>query len=914
MEELNGKTLLHRYSVLELIGRGGMAEVYKVWDQERSVHLAMKVLHEELAIDRVFMRRFQREAQTLAQLQHPNIVRFYSLEHDGDLAFMLLDYVEGRSLKRVIYDQGGSLPFGRVLTISQQVLSALGYAHNKGFVHADIKPGNILIDGQGTAYVTDFGIARMTDAATMTMAGAGTPAYMAPEAIRGLPPTPAVDQYGWGVVLFEMLTGGERPFTGERATLTGTVGERVRWEHLNLDPPTMSRWSPDITPALEAVVGRCLAKEPAKRFPGVPDLLAALSEAGDEMPEEEFAEEPAPPHEAPAEAFEEPQAAPRVRKMGLWVALAVVVVAALGWGAVLLMGGGGFEAAQSLEMHSATQNLTGPDEAVVPPEETPAEVPATATMTPMSTITPTPTLEAGARMISPVDGMELVYIPAGSFKMGLDGGILDQEPAHDVQLDAYWMDRTEVTNAMYAQCVEAGSCNPPAVMRSYTRDYYFGSSEYENYPVLFVSWYDAQDYCFWTGRRLPTEAEWERAARGDDGRMYPWGNDVPTCELADFAGCGADTSEVGSHPDGASVYGVHDLAGNVGEWVGDWYEWDYYASSEPSNPTGPISGEERVTRGGDWSDSASVLRSTNRVEFGPRGATNGSGIRCAMSADAATEMAEALHVRVETPEPVVSPQPDLELGAGDSTVSEIDGMEMMYIPAGLFMMGSDRENVNAQPVHEVFLDAYLIDQTEVTNDMYAAFLNAMGNQEEDGVMWLDAQDDTVRIVNQEGIWTPTAWRGDHPVVEVTWYGAQAYCEWAGRRLPTEAEWERAARGDDSRTYPWGESEPTCALAAYWTCVGSTSRVGSHQAGASPFGVQDMAGNVEEWIADRYAENYYGQSPADNPPGATTGDRRVARDGSWWINASVLEAYNRHSYEPTVSMGNLGFRCAMSAGE
>ena len=905
MPTLIGQTLLNRYQVLEPIGRGGMAEVYKVWDRERSVHLAMKVLHEELAIDRVFMRRFQREAQTLAQLQHPNIVRFYGFEHDGDLAFMLLDYVDGRSLKRVIYDQRGPLPFGRVMTISQQVLSALGYAHNKGFVHADIKPGNILIDAQGTAYVTDFGIARMTDAATMTMAGAGTPAYMAPEAIRGLPPAPAVDQYGWGVVLFEMLTGGERPFTGERARMTGTAGEKVRWEHLNLDPPPMAKWNPDVTPELEAVVERCLAKEPAARFPGVPDLLAALREAGVGMPEADVEEEPFSLAEAPDEADEQPEGAPRVRKMGRWVALAAVVVAALGWGAVTLMGGGGVEAALSPVFDTIPVNPTDVTSTTIASEDRATHVPQTPTTASTSTptATPAPTFEAGARMISPVDGMELAYIPAGSFTMGIDNGILDQEPAHVVQLDAYWMDRTEVTNAMYAQCVDAGSCNPPAVIRSYTRDNYFGSSEYEHFPVLFVSWYDAQDYCSWVGRRLPTEAEWERAARDDDERMYPWGNEAPTCERADFAGCGADTSEVGSHPDGASAYGVHDLAGNVAEWTADWYAWDYYASSESSNPSGPMSGEERVTRGGDWSDSAAVLRSTNRIEFGPRGATNGTGFRCVISAEAALELAQALHAPARTPESDVSPQADADWEAGDATVSAADGMEMMYIPAGTFTMGSYGGEADEMPEHDVTLDAYWMDRFEVTNAMYGECVEAGA---------CDSPDNGGSYTRSD--YFGTAAFADYPVIHIDWSDAEEYCTWAGRRLPTEAEWEHAARGDDGRMYPWGIDFPTCTLANYWGCEGDTLPVGSLPEGASPYGVMDMAGNVFEWVADWYDEDAYSLSLGSNPVGPSSGSDRVFRGGSWQYTASSIRSANRGRQDPLYTYHFLGFRCAMSAEE
>jgi len=280
MPTLIGQTLLNRYQVLEPIGRGGMAEVYKVYDQKRAVHLALKLLHEDLAQDRVFLRRFQREAQTLAKLQHPNIVRFYGFEQDGRQSFLLMDYVEGESLRSEIFDLDGKpMALPRVWEIMQSICSALHYAHAMGLVHCDLKPGNVMMEPNGRVLVSDFGIARMTDAATATMVGAGTPAYMSPEQIKGADPTPQMDVYALGVVLFEMLTGGERPFTGERSTVTGTTGEKVRWEHLNLQPPSPRKWNPAITSTMEAVVLRCLAKNPADRYAGAQDLLTALEMA-----------------------------------------------------------------------------------------------------------------------------------------------------------------------------------------------------------------------------------------------------------------------------------------------------------------------------------------------------------------------------------------------------------------------------------------------------------------------------------------------------------------------------------------------------------------------------------------------------------------------------------------------------------
>src|SRR3972149_638759 len=236
-----GQTLLHQYGVDAFIAPRGMGAVYRVWDLKRNVPLAMKVLHAELAEDPSVFKRFQREARALQKLAHPNIVPFYGLFQAQDIAFLLERFVDGPTLKDILRQrQGKPLPIEETLAYLKALSAAIGYAHANGVVHCDIKPGNVMIDPGGNVYLTDFGIARHTESiTTSTVGAAGTPAYMAPEQIRGEQVTPATDVYALGVLLYEMLTG-QRPFRGDdegTESSGATAAERIRYAHVHREPP-----------------------------------------------------------------------------------------------------------------------------------------------------------------------------------------------------------------------------------------------------------------------------------------------------------------------------------------------------------------------------------------------------------------------------------------------------------------------------------------------------------------------------------------------------------------------------------------------------------------------------------------------------------------------------------------------------
>jgi len=267
--------------------------------------------------------------------------------------------------------------------------------------------------------------------------------------------------------------------------------------------------------------------------------------------------------------------------------------------------------------------------------------------------TPPPTLSSrppvaasppglGSTFVSPADGMTMIFVPAGEFVMGSEIGLTDEQPVHTVFLDAFWIDQTEVTNAMYKLCVQSGACSQPSTTT------YYGDATYSDHPVVFVSWNQAVAYCAWVGRRLPTEAEWEKAATWESAankkRVYPWGNDFD-CQRGNFEGSDCDgydqTSPARSFPSGASPYGVLDMGGNAWEWVHDAFlETDpftggktYYAVSPAANPSGPDPKTSiyRVLRGGAWEHNFGFGRSAYRLWFGLDDTYNFTGFRCALT-------------------------------------------------------------------------------------------------------------------------------------------------------------------------------------------------------------------------------------------------------------------------------------------
>ena len=623
-----GTVLHNRYRIAKLLGEGGFAAVYRAWDIHLNMACAVKENNDpspEAA------RQFAREASILANLRHPNL----PVVHDHFFVpaqgqYLVMDYIEGEDLQSMLDQRSAPLPLDDTLRWAKQICDALIYLHDQQppLIHRDIKPANVKITPQGKAVLVDFGIAKMDDLNQKTTAGARafTPGYSPPEQYgRGRTDTRS-DIYSLGATMYACLTGQEPVESVERTLGIPLPGPRT----LNGAIPL----------TVEQVVLKAMALMPGERFQSVKDFRDSLFQPV--KPVQPVQRLVVPRQAAVSSPFiETPPPAQGMLAHRLWlpavtvfILVAVVVAAIFTRLKQTVVGATASPVPTSAAPAVNTAPATSPTIQVILPtiEVTPSVVFTTTTeISPTSEMTPTTT--PARSIIAEKDNMALLFIPAGEFLMGsADSDPLAQSnewPQHKVYLKSFWIDSTEITNGMYAKCVRAGVCTRPVNTGSFSRASYYGYSKYDRFPVLFVTWQQSADYCKWAGRRLPTEAEWEKAARGTDGRLFPWGSLPPDKTRLNFNKNFGDTTPIGSFPEGGSPFGALDLAGNVWEWVADWYGEEYYANSPQQNPPGPAWGELKVMRGGSWMSDGQVVRSANRLGNPPTEGRSYLGFRCA---------------------------------------------------------------------------------------------------------------------------------------------------------------------------------------------------------------------------------------------------------------------------------------------
>ena len=489
--EPSGKTLdglrtgdiVEGYEILKPLGAGGMGRVYQVRNTLSNRIDAMKILLPDLENDPDLTARFLSEIQVLGGLSHPNIAALYTALRVNDRFVMILEMVEGESLSARI--QAGALPVEKAVDYISQVLEAISYAHQKGVIHRDIKPGNIILTADGIVKLLDFGIAKSKATPALTAAGSalGSAYYMSPEQVRGGSLDGRSDLYSVGITLYEMVTG-QRPIRGD-------TDYSIMDGHLHQLPASAASVNPAVPPALSKIIAKALAKDPADRFQTAEAFLAAVRE----WPTGQSSSIPI-------------QNAIKPRKPWL-------LVATVGGAALIALVAAGL-------ILSSRKAAPAPGRAVVAPS-----VPNAATRA----------------------SEEMALIPGGPALLGAD--------RHSVDVGAFYIDKTEVSNAEYADfCRATGAPVPKEAPQN------------PDLPVVNVSFTAAQAYARWAGKRLPRPEEWEKAARGLTGQSLPWGEGLDASR-ANVGSSKAESSPLPakSHLDGKSPYGVLNMLGNVWEWV-----------------------------------------------------------------------------------------------------------------------------------------------------------------------------------------------------------------------------------------------------------------------------------------------------------------------------------------------------------
>ena len=547
-------TKLGKYQILEEIGHSHFAVVYRARDTQMGREVALKVVTGHQARQPASVARFRREALTAAQLQHPRLVPVYDLGDANGMPYMAMALIQGYTLRQHL-DMRGRMPLDKALSLLNQLSEALDYLHGQGLVHRGVKPSNVMLERRGQtlcATLTDFGAPHVDVARHKLDQPPPGAAYLAPEQIapqRWGEVTPRTDVYAMGVMAYETLTG-RVPFVG-----APKVGAETA-------PPLTLELAPGLDAELIPVLRRAMAPAPAARPSSASTFVAALSHA---------AHIPLPNNHAEFKGKAQPDHPhPNIPPLD----------GAENWTDAL----------------RAVQKLSqlAPDL-----DRLDAWLKATRDTSDTSLSAPSSNPSAHGKMVWQPDHKDMVRVPAGAFLYG--------SARAEIDLPEFWIDRTPVTNTEYARFVTAQGHAPPPHWSGQTPP-----SAIADHPVTHISWYDAHAYARWAGKRLPNEHQWEKAARGSDGRAYPWGNQAPTTDLSKFSHNGSGSAPVGQRsPQSDSPYGCADMAGNVWEWTTDDYDR-----------------RRKTLRGGRWSNFQLDMDVTNRNLLAPNQRRPYVGFRC----------------------------------------------------------------------------------------------------------------------------------------------------------------------------------------------------------------------------------------------------------------------------------------------
>ena len=594
-DQLLGTLLDDRYEIKQSLDSGGMGTVYLAWDTKLERKVVVKIPHARLMTDKTFRLRFLQEIRDLANHEHPAILRIEGSGSHGNVPYAVVQYLRGGNLRERITAQGGQETPEQILEWLPTVADALDTVHKNGSLHRDVKPANILFDERGNAVLSDFGIATAIGAADpdaptqavqqeLTVVGTfvGSPAYAPPEAIDRIL-TPAYDQYSLATVVYLAVTG-ELPFSGQ--TNEAILIAKERETPPKIDPKKLKA---PLSKASEKAIMKALSRKPEDRF----SSCSEFAEAFDGNHSTTESKLPWPQIAAAVAAF----------AVTLWA------VTQIDWSTI------------------STSSLSSPESSASSDSSPPTTESTLDDPARTITIIGTPVTARLGSQPEEIDRAISICKQAGGGDRDCARKIFSDERLRSVALTPFALDRNEVTNADFTRFSEQTNYVSIAEERGYSWNITkcrgcnwrhplpeLDTLDRPDDPVVHVSWADSRAYCDWAGARLPSEDEWEYAARGEARRTYPWGDEWDQTRLRDIKAKGIGLEAVGSHPEGATPNGILDLAGSVWEWT--------------STPSG--TGERRIYKGGSWSDrNPAYLRSAAFSEEDPEYSSIELGFRCA---------------------------------------------------------------------------------------------------------------------------------------------------------------------------------------------------------------------------------------------------------------------------------------------
>ncbi len=897
MTELStGYVLNNRYRIVKRIGGGGFADIYRAWDLNLGRVCAIKQNQESTP---AAQQQFEQEAMILAKLSHPHLAGVFDyFTIPGQGQYLVMDFIEGQDLQEML-EQSGPLPLGQALAWIAQVCNALEHLHTQTppVIHRDIKPANIKITPQGKAVLVDFGIAKVYDPSRKTTRGARavTPGFSPPEQYGQGRTDIRTDVYALGATLYALLTGQVPP---ESVLISAGQVSLLPVRSLN----------PGVTLAVETAIQGAMCSRPDDRYQDVAEFHAAL-----------HATRPTPPG-SPARTSRTttPMGTSvdrdRVLKIAGIVMLAVMAVTA----AIYI-----FKRAQPEPSPQSTLIVQVSETSLSPQ---PSNIIPTQTRFPRTTeppVLPTTTPPAPPNLaVRPLDGDGLVR--------------MTNRPEKDYTPFLSPDQRTLLYTSMVGGSwhVMKGDPNRPGSdvqITSGNANYYFPCFSYDSNKALVVSDLGGDQDLYYLDLASGKVLEQLTDTPGDDyapawlpdysGIVFTsnrGGNDEVYLLRLD----GSPPQNLTNNPAFDGFPAVSRNGRQVAFYTNRDGNYEVYVmklselrprritnhSARDADPAFSPDGEWILfesERSGNYeiyavrTDGSDLQNLTNHSadDYAPSFSPDGLWLLFMSDRDGNMELYR-MPWRLEEQTNTAS----VEASIPEIRVNPKDAAEIMLIPAGDFLMGSDPENdpyfYGAEgPSHKVYLDEYWIYRVEVTNAMYQKCAEAKACPLPKGL-----NSDT----RTEYYGNPAY--ANYPVVNVSHKNATAYCRWAEGRLPTEAEWEKAARGTDGRLFPWGNAPPRPNLANYGTA--DTEPVGSFPAGASPYGVLDMAGNVIEWVFDYFQITYYQVSPEENPLGPASGSSRVYRGGSYHNHDAAIRVVMRGSRSESHSNVDIGFRCVV----